>query len=297
MAPASSIAAKIARRARRALGAADQALYARGLRSAEELPLPDFLGIGLMKCGTTWLYENLREHPDVFMSANKELRYFSAPPAPLASYAAHFRDADAPLKGEISPPYGTMPIERIRLLHALLPDVRLVLLLRDPVEREWSHVHHRIVKSGRNVEDVPDDEVRRMIEGQSLLRIGGYPGILDRWTSVFPAGRLHVGIYEDIRARPRELLAEVFAHIGARPVEDWSPFPADEVIIPPYLPGMQDRDQGRGVRVSDYRSSDARFPPRYRALLRERHEGELQEMRRRFGERVEHWLEPVRAPA
>ncbi len=72
--------ARISRLARKAyglpwktVGRLDKLLYENQVRSAKKLCLPDFLGIGFPKAGTTWLYENLRAHPDIFVSHSKEL--------------------------------------------------------------------------------------------------------------------------------------------------------------------------------------------------------------------------------
>lgn len=276
-------------------GRLDKGLYATGLRSSRDLTLPDFLGIGFMKCGTTWLYENLRAHPDVFVSDKKELRYFSNHfNEPLADYAAHFRDAGGRVAGEVSPVYATLPERRIRFIRKVMPDVRLILLLRDPVEREWSRVHHHLKKSGRRIDEVPEGELLREIRRQSLLRHGGYSGVIDRWREVFPAEQLLVAFHDDIRDRPRALLEEVFGFLGVPTDLDWGRLPFDEVIIPPYLPELQDRDQTRGVTVRDYRSSDERLPPRYRHAIAEMYRDELAELERRFGERVRAWRDPER---
>src|SRR5690606_27494332 len=91
----------------RAGSAVEERAYAAGLLSTKKLPLPDSPGIGFMKTGTTWLYENLRCHPDLHLTDAKELRYFDTPRylQPLARYAENFRGADGKVKGEISPSY------------------------------------------------------------------------------------------------------------------------------------------------------------------------------------------------
>lgn len=272
-----------------------KALYATGVRSTRHLTLPDFVGIGLMKCGTTWLYENLRAHPGVFVSERKELRYFSNHfQTPLADYAANFADAGDRIAGEISPVYATLPERRIRFLKKVMPDVRLILLLRDPVEREWSRIHHHLTKSGHSVLEVPEDEVLRAIGEESLLRQGGYTGVIDRWLEHFPEEQLFIGFHDDIRDRPKSLLEDVFRFLGVTTDLDWDTLPFRETIIPPYLPELQGHDPWRGVSVAGYQSSEERFPARYREVIARMYQDELRELERRFGARVQGWLEPHR---
>ena len=122
------------------------------LRSAIEKPLqrcglfrpatlPSFLGIGAQKSGTTWLHARLREHPSLFLPAEKELHYFDWNfHRPLHGYARRFADAGDRLPGEITPGYGMLSPDRISFVARVLPGVRLIYLMRDPVERAWSQV-------------------------------------------------------------------------------------------------------------------------------------------------------------
>jgi len=98
--------------------------------------LPDFLGLGTQKGGTSTLQTLLKTHPRVFLPACKEVHYFSLhAQQPTQWYADHYRKASRGQRcGDITPYYLFHPDapERIR---ALLPKARLIVLLRDPVER------------------------------------------------------------------------------------------------------------------------------------------------------------------
>ena len=112
-----------------------------GLRSPR--PLPHFLGLGTQKGGTTSLHRLLAQHPQVFLPACKEVHYFSLhDQEPLSWYAEHYREARAgQLRGDITPYYLFHPRapQRIR---AVLPQARLIVLLRNPVERALSQFFH-----------------------------------------------------------------------------------------------------------------------------------------------------------
>lgn len=105
--------------------------------------LPDFLGLGTQKGGTTSLHQWLSTHPQVFLPACKEVHYFDLQPEqPTSWYAQHFQNAQPEqVCGEITPFYLFHPDVPTRI-HAVLPKVRMIVLLRDPVERTLSQVFH-----------------------------------------------------------------------------------------------------------------------------------------------------------
>ena len=105
--------------------------------------LPDFLGIGTQKGGTTSLQALLEQHPGAYLPPAKELHYFSlhADRGP-GWYAEQFAPAGPQQRcGEITPYYLFHPQAPARI-QALLPEVRLIVLLRDPVERALSQYFH-----------------------------------------------------------------------------------------------------------------------------------------------------------
>jgi hypothetical protein len=123
--------------------------------------LPTFLVIGSFKCGTTSLHHYLTQHPEIQMATMKETNFFSGPPngAPytrgakrikhLSEYERLF-DPAFDVRGETSPNYTAFPLrqgtpERIR---QTVPDAKLIYLVRDPVSRTVSHVHHRVSTEG-----------------------------------------------------------------------------------------------------------------------------------------------------
>src|SRR5215218_4326678 len=110
-----------------------------GLPRHKLAALPDFLVVSPPKTGSTWLADNLRRHPGLFVPASKEVKYFSlfGDWLGLEWYLDHFIAAGARLKGEASPSYALLPEERIRLVRDLMPGVKLIYLMRDPLARAW----------------------------------------------------------------------------------------------------------------------------------------------------------------
>ena len=245
-------------------------LYARGLRSACRLSLPDFLGIGAQKAGTTWLHENLRKHPQLFLPEEKELHYFDWHyHEPLRSYALQFERANGRVKGEITPGYATLTRERIAFVHRLMPAARLILLLRNPIDRAWSQALMNLVtRPERAYEDVDEGEFRAHFESARSVLRGDYLATIDSWLSYYRPEQLYVGFYEDVSERPRELLKEVFAHLGVSTEVEWKDFPYEKVV---------------------HRGAGRPLPGALRAMLADMYRDDLDRLVQRFGQRAERW--------
>jgi len=229
-------------------------IWAYGRATARLRPLPDFLVIGAQKCGTTALYAYLRWHPQVSGPAWKEVSYFDRHYRRGESwYRGQFpsrpwlwlrgaRAGRTSLVGEASPSYVLHPYapERVR---ALVPGARLVVLLRDPVDRAYSHYQHE-VSLGREpltFEEALAREPERL--ASELDRLGDtgyfsrpwwdftyatrgrYAEQLERWLGVFPREQLLVLSSEQLRRETAEAYGRVLEHIGAPPfaLDDYPP--------------------------------------------------------------------------
>ena len=266
--------------------------YAAWPGAANRLPLPDFLGIGAQKAGTTWLWENLRRHPEIFLPDKKELHYFDNKfDQSLRYYTHRFVEARGRIKGEITPAYGILPRERIGFIRAIMPRARLIFLMRDPVERAWSQaVMDLVVRSGRALGEVSESEFLAFLESERSVSRGFYCRILDNWLGSFPSEQLYVGFFEDIRERPKELMSELFAHLGVSCDVDWSSFPLGRVIMPSVVPrgeGAQDRR----IRTTpgDTGGEPVPCPDSVRERLGQLYAEELARLSERYGKRVAHW--------
>jgi len=202
---------------------------------------PTFLVIGAQKSATTWLAGALEAHPDIYTPATKELHYFDMRERHRRGfdwYLTHF-DAGEGLKavGECTPNYlwvtAALPAELFEfgfdpalfgpeafpevnrdipaLVRDVLPDLSLVVILRDPVERTVSSFHHQV-------------RMRRLPPWSRILDVGYRHGIigmsfydnhLERWFECFERERFLILIFEeDIVPRPEDTLARVYRHLG-----------------------------------------------------------------------------------
>lgn len=178
--------------------------------------LPAFIVIGAAKAATTWIGHQLRQHPQVFMPT-AEPHYFSTEyDNRLDWYADLFRAApEGRLIGEKSADYLAHPHAAQRIAD-VLPDVRLVAQLRNPVDRAYSD-YCMLLRRGM----VGDDPTRYLDSGQAemarFLQDGLYYRHLTRFFDWFPIERLKIILYEDLRERPETVIAEVSRHIGITP--------------------------------------------------------------------------------
>ena len=198
--------------------------------------MPDLLIIGAQRGGTTSLFNYLQRHPDTEGSFSKEVEYFTTNyRRGEAWYRAHFpiRDAgvDTPLTFEASPSYLFDPRAASRAF-GLLPDVRLVALLRDPVKRAFSHYQlmvslgfeklsfeaaiaqepHRLQGEFQRMEENPLYKSRAH-RRYSYLGHSCYDVQIARWLDVYPRHQLLVLRSEDFYHDPASNYAKVLRFV------------------------------------------------------------------------------------
>lgn len=182
--------------------------------------LPDFLLIGAMKCGTTTLFRDLESHPGVFMPEDKEPHALVddavLTPRGRARYARLFAPARADqLAGEASTGYSKLPwesgaVERAKEL--LRPDLRLLYIVRDPIQRIASHHYH--LYAGERIGPDINEAVR---EEPRLIGYTRYGSQIEPWLDAYGSDLVRVVRFESyIEDRPARA-AEIFAWMGLDP--------------------------------------------------------------------------------
>jgi hypothetical protein len=261
----------------------EKGTYLTGLRPAARLRLPAFLGIGAEKAGTSWLWANLRCHPALYLPQEKELHYFCCYfDRPLGSYSRQFEPAGERLAGEITPGYAEISRQRIGFLRRLAPKLKLIFLMRHPVERAWSQAYMNLVSEpGRRLEEVPEAAfLEHFQSARSRLR-GDYLALLAPWQAAFPSQQLFLGFYDDLATRPRELLIDVFRFLGVSTEVDWQQFPVGQRVYPVLASGAQ--------RSGAVERSVQLMPPGCEAALKRIYREPVAALIERFGPGIEHW--------
>lgn len=178
----------------------------------------NFLGIGAQKAGTTWLYEQLKRHPQLAFPLGKEAHFWNRPhdPAAVADYLARFAQIPT-TAGEITPAYGMLPIETIQEIHRHAPGLRLVYLIRNPVDRAWSSALMALQRAEMTLDEASDPWFIDHFHSAGSRKRGDYQTCLRTWHAVFPATQLLVLRFEQILAEPESLLNRCFQHLGVPP--------------------------------------------------------------------------------
>lgn len=179
--------------------------------------LPNFLIIGAEKAGTTWLYDRLRRHPDIFMPDVKELHHFNRENSNLESpannfetqdldwYEAHFEEAEGENAiGEATPMY-LCDTEAPAQIHHAIPDVKLVACLRYPTDRAYSHYW---MARGKEHTSMGFKEVVQSRDVQFIER-GRYGRQIEHYLDYFDRDQILILIHEEVFVAPSKLLNRV----------------------------------------------------------------------------------------
>jgi hypothetical protein len=175
---------------------------------------PDFVGIGAQKAGTTWWFDAICSHPDVHSRGDihKERHFFgryAVRPfghADCSLYHRWFPRPPGSITGEWTPDYmhcAWVPA----LLAQAAPTTRLLVLLRDPIERFRSGLAHQRRQGSRLLVETYQDAIARGLYHDSLLR----------WTEFFPPEQILILQYEKCMADPAGQLADTYRFLGLDP--------------------------------------------------------------------------------
>lgn len=271
-----------------------------------EKPLPDFLVIGVQKGGTSWLWDQLRQHPLVWMPPFKELQFFNTefipshrswttkhcdraiqtliekkkevkqparkqmwdtylssiakdPKPSLEWYKDCFRFPVHPraILGDVSPAYCTIPDEGVDYVKQLLPDARIVFIVRNPLKRIISHLRMKISNSKRDTATFHAGQWHAYVDDPNLYQRAIYSEYIPRWDRAYGDRILYLP-FDLIRKDPSDFLSQVTRHIGVKP---FTPKAAE-----------------KAVHVTEKHP----IPPAVERLLAERVEGEWEYLQQRF---------------
>jgi hypothetical protein len=277
-------------------------------RMMDSMEAPQFLCIGAHKSGTTWLYENLKQHPAVWLPPVKELHFFDGlpnmakiarrlndaikaqlaanavtdpvqldflrrfvldQPKDIAWYRSLFRDAGGRTCGDITPAYAVLSAATVARVHAVLPMARIIFIMRDPIDRAWSHFRFNAGKQERSVESyAPADFIKHFDSAASESRTR-YTRTIDVWESRYPRDNIHYLFYDDIRADPNGLLRSVCEFLGLE-------------FKPDYFSTRRDRVARKSIELP--------ISPEHQRYLARKYHDEIAALQQRFGGHADRWL-------
>jgi len=251
---------------------------------------PDFLIIGPQRTGTTWLYRNLYGHPDIFLSERKEIYFFNLlnlqdhpeyRSNSLEWYLECFRERPVPyvkklvrawakyhclyrpkIRGEATASYAAMEPELISEITTINPRIKAIIMIRNPIERAWSHAKKDLVKRRkRSLEAVSEEEFNAFFLDSYQIACGRYTDSISNWEKFIEPGNLFIGLYQDIQHDPGAFLQRVLAFLGAR------------------SDGRFCRDVHKRINAGGTEI----IPRQYKALLLEQFGDEIERLRSNYG--------------
>jgi Sulfotransferase family len=219
---------------------------------------PDFLCIGAQKGGTSWLFHQLTLHPDFWMPPVKEVHYFDSlsrvnrrnhprcrderdqwflarlvelsalPYVDLGAYSRLFAAKRALLSGDITPAYSTLKDELVEKIVGYFPNLKVIFLARDPVDRAWSQLSMGVrLGNIAPFDSTNPDEVLRNLQSPGVLS-RSYPSkIARRWRRYVRPDLFRVYFFDDLKENPGGLRRSILSFLGADPDKPSGPLNAD----------------------------------------------------------------------
>lgn len=198
-------------------------IYHSQLRAYKMNKLPNFLILGAAKSGTTSVSIELMLNPSIFIPKAKELHYFDSDERYALgreSYMSLFAGAPEGAIGEATPSY-LSEYRRVipRIQETLASDTKFIVILRDPVDRAWSHYNHVIRARGetrtfKEVMQIDVNRAERVESWENYFKDGLYAVQLESWFKVFPKEQFLILQFEKIAADMNDAIAEICTFLG-----------------------------------------------------------------------------------
>ena len=231
--------------------------------------------IGAPKCATTWLFGMLTSHPDIWMPPD-EIHYFDGDimRRPLSWYFSIFDDPDYESKvvGEKTPDYVRLNPRAISFLQKNMPKVKIIIMLRRPDERAWSHAKMEISKMKGDFLNATQS-YKLIVHTGTLRNVSrtNYVRFLKHWTQRFPPEQLFVGFVDELSTDPDSFLKRVYRFLGVN---------VDIV-----------HDERR-IRYQIWESPKLEMSTPIRWYLQKKYRSMVLKLLRKYPDPVSDWLEP-----
>ena len=178
------------------------------------------------------------------------------------------------IKGEITPAYAMLDKEDILRMHAIAPDAKLIFMLRNPIDRAWSHFRHikKRIK-GFSLENVEEREIISFMQSEGQVLRSDYIRTIRNFTSVFPKEQLLIGFYDAIIDSPEQLLEEVI----------------DFIAIKESKAKSKKQKDGSSLNKVVNKSIEIDCPPQVLALLKEMYHDMILDLANKYGGYFNKW--------
>lgn len=253
----------------------------------------DFLGIGVQKGGTTWIFHQLSRHPQIVFPRGKEVHFWDKEESSLVEgwiealqpHARVLPDGRAIKSGEITPAYAVLPGETIAAIRRRCPAVRLFICLRNPMERAWSAAMMALARAQMFEHEASDQWFIDHFRSNASRTRGAYCECLARWWAEFPREQLLVLVHDDIVESPLSVLTALARHLDVS-VDDFASLSQTELrrcVVPRLEVGAEYKsEQGFATRSS--------LVP----ILCDMYGDEVERVGRVLGRDLSHWVQRFR---
>lgn len=188
----------------------------------------------------------------------------------IQTYHKYFPATNEHVRGEITPAYQDLSEPIIRELHDRLPELKLVYILRNPIDRAWSHARMELLRrQRRHADTLTTKDYIEFLSSQSVLSRGYYADIIERWTNIYPSKQFGIWLFDSVESNPSQTIIEIveFLNLDATPMKQVHLSPAIHKGIPQHIP----------EEVCSY--------------LTNQYRNQIVALERRYNLPVRHWLE------
>ena len=287
---------------------------------------PGFIGIGMERAGTSWLFTQLASHPDIWVPPLKEIHYFdvidpqakfldhrysyhlksrikqkAAPfvntvkrpefgknsyfeyllwdasyftgKADIQWYQRLFSDrfTKGRVSGEITPAYSNLTSKTIQMILSMNPDIKFLLMVRNPVQRLWSGVVHYFTHvKKRNFSDISEKEILDYLKESQAANRSDLHSILTTWQAEVSSDQLLIQSFEDILSDPEKIIQECYEFLGV----------GHDYLPPEYLYKR---------KINAYTKKRYDVPPAIQSYMEEQCQSGIELLKNSHPEIVEKW--------
>lgn len=178
----------------------------------------------------------VRNRQSDWSGAARLLAYHFGPRSALAYRRVFPRASPNRLRGEFTPDYGPVHSSTVKTFLQMFPNVKILLVLRDPIERRWSNILHVLSAAGQDPASLTVDQLKSVLEND---HIGDYRRIIETWRPHVSPDRFGLFFYDDLEVDAGQFLDQVLTFLDLSP--GWRPEGIDErVYVTRHLRSMPD---------------------------------------------------------
>ncbi|MCB9799854.1 MAG: sulfotransferase [Candidatus Omnitrophica bacterium] len=189
-------------------------------------------------------------------------------------YAGLFKEGRGKMTGEITPEYAILPEEEIRRIHILMPDIKIIFILRNPIERSWSSLKEVARVKGERVSEYDDKKCIEFFNSEYNRTRADYLMTLRRWGRFFGKDKILICFFDEISENPEGLMARILNFLGV----DTDLTCCSETL-----------------HKKIYSSVEGECPERFKNYLKDRHYQNISELAEHFGTYPKRWLAALRS--